>query len=131
MRFLELQLAISAHYIFFFAPWASVMCDLAQGAAQKNHWKRECMLQWAIFGYSGVNVNNKWQLPVITAGITTFLFGGHMAYQVFPYLASLGGSVGCASDWWSGWLVSVECKPWTGMHPPTPLPSYFFVWGVF
>ena len=36
MYFLELQRAISAHYIFFFAPLASVMHDLAQGTAQKN-----------------------------------------------------------------------------------------------
>ena len=36
MCFLELQRAILVHYIFFFAPLASVMRDLAQGAAQKN-----------------------------------------------------------------------------------------------
>ena len=39
MRFLELQRAILAHYIFFFAPLSSVMRNLAQGTAQQNPWK--------------------------------------------------------------------------------------------
>ena len=38
MCFLELQRAILVHNIFIFAPLASLMRNLAQGAAQKNPW---------------------------------------------------------------------------------------------